>query len=112
MQTMRDFLEWYNRDVEPICEALPKMSDFWKEKHIDMLKQGVSIPGVTLLYLFNTLPSDTFPSETFFTLFPEKDKDLYYLFRDNMVGGPSIIFHRYHEKDKTKIRQVEMEVAG
>ena len=29
-----------------------------------------------------------------------------------MVGGPSIIFHRYHEKNKTKIRQVEMEAAG
>ena len=73
----------------------------------DMLKQGVSIPGVTLLYLFNTLPPDTF-----FTVFPEKDKDLYYLFRDNMVGGPSIILHRYHEKVKTKIREVEMEAAG
>ena len=38
MQTMRDFLEWYNnRDVEPFCEALQKMSDFWQEKNIDML---------------------------------------------------------------------------
>ena len=72
-----------------------------------MLKQGISIPGVTLLYLFNTLPPDTF-----FALFPEKDKHLYYLFRDNMVGGPSIIFHRYHEKDKKKIREVETEAAG
>ena len=48
-QTMRDFLQWYNnRDVEPFCEALQKISDFWKAKKIDMLKQGVSIPGVTL----------------------------------------------------------------
>ena len=108
MQTMRDFLEWYNNlDVEPFCEAIQKMSDFWKEKNIDMLKQGISIPGVTLIYLFATLPQDTF-----FTLFREKDKDLYYTLRDNMVGGPSIIFHRYHEKGKTKIRQVEMEAVG
>ena len=29
-----------------------------------------------------------------------------------MVGGPSIIFHRYHEKDKTKIREKEMQEKG
>ena len=29
-----------------------------------------------------------------------------------MVGGPSISFHRYHEKDKSEIRKVEMEAAG
>ena len=28
------------------------------------------------------------------------------------MGGPSIIFHRYHEKGKTKTRQVEMEAVG
>ena len=78
MQTMRDFLEWYNnRDVEPFCKALQKMSDFCSDKNIDMLKQGVSIPGVTLIYLFATLPPDTC-----FTLFREKDKDLYYLFQE------------------------------
>ena len=108
MQTKRDFLEWYNnRDVESFCEALQKMSDFWKDKKIDMLKQGVSIPGITLIYQFATIPQDTF-----FMLFGERDKDLYYLFRDNMVGGPSIIFHRYHEKGKTFLREVEMKATG
>ena len=29
-----------------------------------------------------------------------------------MVGGPSIIFHRYHEAGKTKIRDKEMEDQG
>ena len=29
-----------------------------------------------------------------------------------MVGGPSIIFHRYHEAGKTKIREKEMEDQG
>ena len=28
--------------------------------------------------------------------------------KDNNVGGPSIIFNRYHEKDKTRIRDAEM----
>ena len=44
----------------------------------------------------------------YFSLFNEKDKDLYYTMKDNNVCGPSIIFNRYHEKDKTRIRDAEM----
>ena len=32
--------------------------------------------------------------------------------KKNMVGGPSIIFHRYHEAGKTKIREKEMKDQG
>ena len=39
-------------DGQPFCEALEKMCAFWKDKKIDMLRQGISIPGVTLTYLF------------------------------------------------------------
>jgi hypothetical protein len=53
-------------------------------------------------YLFSNVP------DIYFSLFTEKDKDLYYTMKDNNVGGPSIIFNRYHEKDKTNIRNVEM----
>ena len=56
MQTFHEFLVWYNNlDVEPFCDALEKMNAFWCSKHIDMLRQGISIPGVTLTYLFLTL---------------------------------------------------------
>ena len=78
-----------------------------KDKKIDILRQGISIPGVTLTYLLTTLESGIF-----FCLFDEKNKDLYHLFKKNMVGGPSIIFHRYHEAGKTKIRDKEMEDQG
>ncbi|XP_031572492.1 uncharacterized protein LOC116306555 [Actinia tenebrosa] len=54
----------------------------------------------------------TLEPDIFFSLFDEKNKDLYYLFKKNMVGGPSIIFHRYHEAGKTKIREVEMRAKG
>ena len=104
MQTFKDFLVWYNNlDVQPFCDALEKMCAFWKDKNTDMLRQGISIPGVTLTYLFTTLEPGIF-----FSLFDEKNKDLYTLFKKNIVGGPSIIFHRYHEKDKTKIREREI----
>lgn len=90
MKTFREFLIWYNNlNVKPFVDALEKMCDFWKNKGIDMLRQGISIPGVTLTYLFKNLPSGIY-----FSLFDEKNKDLHKLFKSNLVGGPSIIFHR------------------
>ena len=100
MKSMRDFLVWYNnRDVVPFLEAFDKQFAFYKQQNIDMFKDGVSVPGLTLLYLFNDLPSNTF-----FTVFNQTNSDLHLLVKDNIVGGPAIIFHRYHEKDVTKIR--------
>ena len=96
--TLRDFLVWYNnRDVVPFLQAI-----FYQRRGIDMFKQGISVPGLTLLYLFNDLPE-----KTYFTIFNEKNKDLHDLVKDNIVGGPSIIFHRYHEKGVTTLRQNE-----
>ena len=42
--------------------------------------------------------------EAEFYLFNEKNKDIYQLFKQNIVGGPIIIFNRYHEAGKTFIR--------
>ena len=103
MKTMRDFLMWYNnRDVVPFLDAIDKQFAFYKQQNIDMFKDGVSVPGLTLLHLFNELPSNTF-----FTVFNQTNSDLHLLVKDNIVGGPAIIFHRYHEKDITKIRGEE-----
>ena len=67
-----------------------------------MFKYGLSVPGLTLLYLFTELPSNTF-----FTVFNQMNSDLHLLVKDNIVGGPAIIFHRYHENDVTKTRGEE-----
>jgi len=108
MVSFRDFLVWYNNlDVEPFVIAVKKMLDFWREREIDMFKDGVSVPGLTMKYLFHFLDE-----QTYFSLFNEKNKDLYDLFKDNNTGGPSIIFHRYHEAGKTKIREVELKDKG
>jgi G:T-mismatch repair DNA endonuclease (very short patch repair protein) len=101
MKTMKEFLTWYNnKDVEPMLEAIDKMFQFNQNRHIDMFKDGISVPGLTLKYMFQDLPD-------YFTLPDEKNKDLYDLYKNNIVGGPSIVFHRYHEKDKTFIRPTE-----
>ena len=47
-------------------------------------------------------------TEEKFSLFKEEDKDFFYLSKKNIVGGPSITFHRYHEAGKTKIRGVKV----
>ena len=99
-KTLKDFLTWYNnKDVAPFLLALEKQTAFYQTLGLDMLNDAFSVPGLTLRYLFKTLPSDTF-----FSLIHENNKDLHELLRTQMVGGPSIIFHRYHEKKITRIR--------
>ena len=59
----------------------------------EMLTEAVEIPE-------NLMPLA-------FALCDKANSDLYHLIRDNNTGGPSIIFHRYHEAGKTKIREAE-----
>jgi len=95
---MRDMLVYYNNlSVEPFLTAVDTSTSFYKERHIDMMKDGISLPGLTLMYMFsNILKGD------YFTII---NADLHWLFKEHIVGGPAIIFHRYHEKDVTFLRQ-------
>ncbi|KAI8519519.1 hypothetical protein Bbelb_027760 [Branchiostoma belcheri] len=104
-ETKRAGKKFYNKDVVPMLEAIQKMVDFYRDLGIDMLKDGISVPGLTLKYLFMNLESDTY-----FTLVD--NEEVYKLFKQNIVGGPSIIFHRYHQKGETFIRQKEMTDSG
>ena len=93
---------WYNnRDVLPFLKVIDKQFAFYKQQKIDMFKDGASVPGLTLLYRFNELPSITF------TLFNQTNSDLHLLVKDNIFSGPAITFHLYHEKDITTIRGKE-----
>ena len=99
MQTMYDFLKWYNnRDVGPFVEAIEKQMDIYKNVGLDMFRDGISVPGLCMKLLFKRLDS-----ATYFTLYGERDKDLYHTVKNNVVGGPSIIFHRYHEEEFHRI---------
>ncbi len=112
MRTFKDFLEWYNNlDVIPFIEAIEKMKQFYIDKKLDIFKDGISLPGLVLKYLIRTTKEQ-------FYLFDEKDKikpddinmkrnNLFYLIKDSIVGGPSIVFNRYHEADKTYIRNLD-----
>ena len=52
MKTFKEWVRYYNNlDVAPGLEALQKMKNFYTEKGIDIMKDAVSIPGVSLHYL-------------------------------------------------------------
>ena len=98
MRIFRDWLEYYNNlDVGPGLEALEKMRGFYSNKGIDILKDAVSLPGVSLHYL---LRGALERSEEFWS----PSSEAYYLLKKGMVGGPSIVFKRHHEAGVTKIR--------
>ena len=103
MTTLRNCLVWYNnRDVVPFLQAIDKQFAFYQQRGIYMFKQGISVSGLTLLSLLNDLPE-----KTNFTLFNEKNKDLHHLVKGHVVGGPSLVFHSYHEKWVTTLYQNE-----
>ena len=98
MQNLWELLALYNNnDVQPFLSAIEEQSKFYQERGIDMFKDGVGVPGLTLRYLFKTLPS----KDVYFSMFSEGEADIHTLLRQNLVDGPSIIFERYHEKGQT-----------
>ena len=102
MQTMSDYLEHYSElDVVPFLEAIEKQSQIFKSRGIDMLKSFISLPGLAVRWMFTEVDRTTFD----IPLIDEQNKDVYRLVKDNIVGGPSIIMHRFHQKNHTKIRE-------
>jgi len=73
------------------------MRRFYTEKGIDILKDTVSIPGVSLHYLLRGTVEQG--AELF-----SPSKEAYEMLKGVVVGGPSIVFKRYHETGVTKLR--------
>ena len=88
MQCFSDFLKWYNnKDVVPTLDAMQKMIEFYHNKAMDMLKLGCTLPNLANICLHKPTDSKFYP-------FTESDKDLLEKIREDMVGGPSIVFTR------------------
>ena len=83
-----------------MIHAIENMNEFYKNIHIDFIHQAISIPGVAMRVCFNSI---TDPAAEFH-LFNLMNRDIYRLFKENIVGGPSIIFNRYLESGKTFIQ--------
>ena len=96
MQLFRDYRVYYNNKyVEPFVEALNNHTHFFKEHGIDMFKDSISLPGLTLLFLFHN-------NDTPYILFNQSDAKLHSLLQTKLVEGPSIIFHRFHTESRQR----------
>ena len=83
--------------MAPGLEALQKMRNFYTEKGIDILKDAVSVPGVSLHYLLKGAVERN--AELY-----SPDKEAYDMLKEAVVGGPSLVFTRLHEVGVTEIR--------
>ena len=131
--TMEDWLQEYNlADVTPFIQALEKTREQYYPDEIDLLKDAVSIPGISMTYVLNEAEKRKKYSEP--ALFApgepckckcsddcekarcEKCKEVrkdcetctkneaYEILTTGMVGGPSIVFCRYVEAEVSRIR--------
>ena len=88
-QTMMDYLQYYNNlDVYALHKAVTKMARFYEQHSIDLLKETLTLSGAA-----NKISHRSNKGEGIF-LFKYKHKDLYQSVRNNVVGGPSIVFSR------------------
>ena len=100
VRTFGDYTRYYNdRDVLGVVEAIQKMVRIENENKLDIFKDSISLPGLTQRYLFKNLDSNDY-----FVGCGREHKHLYKVLRENIVGGPSTIFHRYQERGVTKIK--------
>jgi len=105
MRTFADWLRYYNNlDVAPGLEALEKMRNFYAEKGIDILKDAVSMPGVSLHYLLRG------SVERGADLW-SPGREAYDMLKRAVVGGPSLVFTRRHEVGVTRIRSHQIAEA-
>jgi len=101
METFQDYLVYYNNlDVAPFVTAIEHFQQFYIEKHIDVFKTAISVPGIARQMLFRAAKEQA----ATFTLFSGDDEDLHKTVMQNIVGGPSIIFNRHHKAGETYIR--------
>ena len=101
MKTFKDWLVYYNNlDTKPFVEAATKLQQFYRDRNIDVFKTTISVPGCSRQLLFNTAKQ----AGAHFAVFGKEAKDVYNTVKSNLVGGPSIVFHRHHKVGETYIR--------
>ena len=99
MSTFRGSLPWFNqKDVVPSLEKMQKIIAFYNGKNIDMLKLGCIFPSLAYAFLPKSTDANFYP-------FTEKDKDWLDKIREEVFGGPDIVFTRKAVVDETFFRE-------
>ena len=98
MSSFKEFLHWCNKkDVVPTLKAIQRRIVFYNDKDIDMLQLGCTLPNLANICLYKS-------ADAKFYSFTEGDKDLLKKVREDVVGGPSIVFTRKAVVDETFFR--------
>ena len=77
---------------------MQKMIEFYDQMEIDMLKLSYILPNLAKVCLHKS-------TDSMFYRFNESDKELLEKIREDMIGGPSIVFTRKTVVDETFIRK-------
>ena len=107
MQTFGDWLEYYNNlDVTPFLETLEKMKAFYTKLCIDIFKDAVSLPGVSMQYILRGTLRGRDPPQLY-----APSGEAYEMLKGAVVGGPSLVFTRKHIASQTRIRSHKYDLA-
>ena len=88
MKSIRDWLERYNNlDVGPFLDALERHARVMRDFGLDLITDAPTLPGLALKFAMRDLPG-------LFHTFGEDQAHVHRLIRENLVGGPSIVFNR------------------
>ena len=79
-------------------DAMQKMIEFYRDKGIDMLKLDCTLPNLANICLHKSTDYKFYP-------FFSRDSDLLEKIREDMTGGPSIVFTRKAVANETFIRK-------
>ncbi len=102
MKTFKDYLRYYNEaDVSGFVIAVQKLLQYYFDLGIDLFKLCQSSPGASRILMFQ------YAINSSFKLMSKNQADIYTCLRRNCHGGASIIFHRAHEANVTKIRKTD-----
>ena len=83
----------------PTLEALQKRIDFYRDKDIDTINLGCTLPNLANICLDKSTDAKFYP-------FTERDKDLLEKIREEVAGDPTIVFIRKAVVDEYFIRKL------
>ena len=107
-RSIKDYLVYYNNcDTTPFVSGVKKLREMYEIQKVDVFKETISVPGVARIRLM----SQAKEQGVLFSLFDRSNRDLYFMFRSQLVAGPSIIFTRFQERDITPLRRGEDEMC-
>ena len=86
------------KDVTGFLHAINKQRDFFRARGMTFLEDALSPSGLSPELLFQLKNQDT----RFFVLFNNKHADLHTRSKQNIVGGPSIVWNRLAVKNGEK----------